>query len=61
MVAMGSAAHHSITLELNATNVDLWWPNGYGKQAMYELSISFTPHGSGRMAAAAATVSTTRR
>ena len=31
MVAMGSAAHHSITLELNATNVDLWWPNGCQK------------------------------
>ena len=62
-VTMGSAGDHNVTLELNATDVDLWWPNSYGNQAMYELSISFTPHGSGSATAAvaAATVSTTRR
>ena len=50
-------------LALNATDVKLWWPNGYGGQAMYELGVSFAPHGSGSAAAAeaAATVSTTRR
>ena len=55
---MGSRGDHNVTLELNATNVELWWPNSYGKQVMYELCVSFTPHG---RAAAAATVSTTRR
>ena len=59
---MGSGGDHNVTLELNATDVKLWWPNGYGGQAMYELSVSFTPHGSGGAAAeAVATVSTTRR
>ena len=62
-LTMGSEGDHNVTLELNATNVELWWPNSYGKQAMYELSVSFTPHGSGSAstAAATATVSTTRR
>ena len=61
-VTMGGAGAHNVTLELNATDVKLWWPNSYGGQAMYELSVSFAPHGSGSAAAeAAATVSTTRR
>ena len=61
-VTMGSAGAHNVTLELNATDVKLWWPNSYGGQAMYELGVSFAPHGSGSAAAeAAATVSTTRR
>ena len=59
---MGSGGAHNVTLELNATDVKLWWPNSYGGQAMYELGVSFAPHGSGSAAAAAAaTVSTTRR
>ncbi|ESO93598.1 hypothetical protein LOTGIDRAFT_119184 [Lottia gigantea] len=24
------------------TPVDLWWPNGYGKQSLYKLSVNFT-------------------
>ena len=60
-VTMGSADVRNVTLELNATDVDLWWPNSYGRQAMYELSVSFAPHGSGGAATAPATVSTTRR
>ena len=60
-MALGTGAHN-VTLELNATDVKLWWPNSYGGQVMYELSVSFASHGSGSAAAeAAATVSTTRR
>ena len=64
-VVMESAGDHNVTLELRATNVKLWWPNTLGAQALYELSVSFTPHtGAGlphTSAVAAATVNTTRR
>ena len=64
-VVMESAGDHNVTLELRATNVKLWWPNTFGAQALYELSVSFTPHtGAGlphTSAVAAATVNTTRR
>jgi hypothetical protein len=26
--------------------VDLWWPNGYGLQKLYDLEVSFAPTGS---------------
>ncbi|KAK6181475.1 hypothetical protein SNE40_009318 [Patella caerulea] len=24
------------------TNIDLWWPNGYGNQSLYQLTVNFT-------------------
>jgi beta-mannosidase len=35
------AGNASVTVTLPAVNVDLWWPNGLGKQAMYTVSVSW--------------------
>nr|AEE61968.1 unknown [Dendroctonus ponderosae] len=32
----------SVTLSIDAALVQLWWPNGYGEQPLYELAVSFT-------------------
>lgn len=32
----------SVTLSVDRTSVDLWWPNGYGSQPLYELVVEFT-------------------
>ena len=29
--------------ELHITNPKLWWPNGYGPQNLYQLTLTFTP------------------
>ncbi len=34
-----------VTLEFSASDVELWWPNEYGDQTLYQLSVSFTPYG----------------
>lgn len=35
------AGNASVTVTLPAANVNLWWPNGLGKQAMYTVSVSW--------------------
>lgn len=40
------AGTSTITVTLSAANVSLWWPNGLGAQALYNVSVSFTPSGS---------------
>lgn len=32
----------SVTLTVDRSSVDLWWPNGYGSQPLYELVVEFT-------------------
>src|SRR5690606_4211381 len=31
-----------VTLSLNVSGVQLWWPNGYGDQPLYSLNVTFT-------------------
>jgi beta-mannosidase len=38
-LAMGE---NMVTLELGATDVELWWPAGYGAQSLYNLTASVT-------------------
>ena len=43
-----AAGHNSVTLtptqfaQLTVQHPRLWWPNGYGKQELYELKVSFS-------------------
>lgn len=37
------AGNSSLRLTLPAANVALWWPNGLGAQAMYTVSVTWTP------------------
>jgi beta-mannosidase len=45
-VELAAAGSHAISLEMNATNVKLWWPNTWGAQNQYDLNVTFTPDGS---------------
>ena len=36
-------ATFNTNLTVNADDVELWWPAGYGKQFLYEVKVSFTP------------------
>ncbi|EDQ89184.1 uncharacterized protein MONBRDRAFT_8157 [Monosiga brevicollis MX1] len=47
----------NLTLSANAADIDLWWPSGYGKAALYNVTASFTADG----ALQASTASATRR
>lgn len=40
------AGNSSAVIVLAASNVTLWWPAGCGGQALYNVSLSFTPDGS---------------
>ena len=33
----------TIQTEASAAQVRLWWPNGLGRQPLYNLTVSFTP------------------
>ncbi|MEI6169120.1 MAG: LamG-like jellyroll fold domain-containing protein [bacterium] len=35
------------SLRLQIPDVELWWPNGYGKQSLYQLNLRFTPEVAG--------------
>jgi beta-mannosidase len=48
------AGESNATLWLSVTDVDLWWPVGYGAQALYEVSATFTPGAAGAPTVAAA-------
>lgn len=37
----------SVTLSVDPALVQLWWPNGYGEQPLYELQVTFTDGGNG--------------
>eukprot|EP01126_Amoeba_proteus_P030934 TRINITY_DN3046_c0_g2_i4.p1 TRINITY_DN3046_c0_g2~~TRINITY_DN3046_c0_g2_i4.p1 ORF type:complete len:906 (+),score=164.89 TRINITY_DN3046_c0_g2_i4:153-2870(+) len=37
------AGESSIVLSMDATNVNLWWPNGLGNQSLYDLVVTFVP------------------
>lgn len=32
---------HQFTVNVSKKDVDLWWPNGYGKQPMYRLNVTW--------------------
>ncbi|TRY79762.1 hypothetical protein TCAL_08106 [Tigriopus californicus] len=32
----------SIVIQRDGVDVDLWWPNGYGDQVLYDLTVEFT-------------------
>ena len=34
-----------VSLEVPFSQVELWWPNGYGPQTLYQMTVSFTPYG----------------
>lgn len=34
---------HNATLRLSVGPVNAWWPNGYGQQPLYNLTVSFAP------------------
>ena len=36
---------HEIEFEVERDNVELWWPNGYGSQKLYELNVESTTGG----------------
>lgn len=40
-VLEGTDSPLEISLQVPASLVDLWWPSGYGKQALYNLSVAF--------------------
>ena len=39
--AQAMALDSKSTPELHLTNPQLWWPNGYGPQNLYTLTLSF--------------------
>ena len=43
LVAGASPAFHSISLDVNGSDVELWWPIDMGKQPLYDLTVTFTP------------------
>jgi hypothetical protein len=42
-VPLGTVTTASLSLRTQAKAVMLWWPNGYGAQSLYNLSVTFTP------------------
>ncbi|CAN2388937.1 Mannosidase, partial [Pristimantis euphronides] len=40
-IVPGQQAYHVITKINKNTSVDLWWPNGYGRQTGYNMSVMF--------------------
>ncbi len=40
-----AAEPDAVTCELNVTNPDLWWPNGYGAPALYDLVVRLVGNG----------------
>ncbi len=50
-VSVAAGKRQTVTLnatrfkQLHIENPRLWWPNGYGEPSLYEVEISFEPHG----------------
>ena len=40
-VAIPAASSNQVQLNMTLTNPALWWPNGYGKQDLHTLTVSF--------------------
>lgn len=36
-------AVYNTNITISADDVELWWPAGYGKQFLYDVTVSFTP------------------
>jgi beta-mannosidase len=40
-------ARHRVRIASKIPDARPWWPNGYGEQALYQLTVQFTPHANG--------------
>lgn len=54
-------ATYNTNLTVNADDVELWWPAGYGQQFLYDVTVSFTPDSMERACARLADKGPTRK